>query len=244
MSNIQEKVIVITGASSGIGEATAKRLAIQGARVVLGARREDRLQALTDEIRKNGGTADYRATDVRKLEDLQALVELALERQGQVDVIVNNAGVMPLSPVEALHTEEWDQMLDINVKGVLHGISAVLPAMKRQGRGQIINVSSVGGTKAVATGAVYCATKAAVNMISEGLRAEVGNAIKVTVVSPGVTASELGHDITDSGTRELMDAFRADAIPADSIARAIAYAIDQPEGVEVSELTVRPTGGF
>lgn len=244
MSNIQEKVIVITGASSGIGEATAKRLASQGARVILGARREDRLQALTDEIRKNGGTADYRATDVRKLEDLQALVELALERHGQVDVIVNNAGVMPLSPVEALHTDEWDQMLDINVKGVLHGISAVLPAMKRQGRGQIINVSSVGGTKAVATGAVYCATKAAVNMVSEGLRAEVGNAIKVTVVSPGVTASELGHDITDSGTRELMDAFRADAIPADSIARAIAYAIDQPEGVEVSELTVRPTGGF
>ncbi len=244
MSNIQEKVIVITGASSGIGEATAKRLASQGARVILGARREDRLQALIDEIRKNGGTADYRATDVRKLEDLQALVELALERHGQVDVIVNNAGVMPLSPVEALHTDEWDQMLDINVKGVLHGISAVLPAMKRQGRGQIINVSSVGGTKAVATGAVYCATKAAVNMISEGLRAEVGNAIKVTVVSPGVTASELGHDITDSGTRELMDAFRADAIPADSIARAIAYAIDQPEGVEVSELTVRPTGGF
>ncbi len=244
MSNIQEKVIVITGASSGIGEATAKRLASQGARVVLGARREDRLKTLTDEIRQNGGTADYRATDVRKLEDLQALVKLALERHGQVDVIVNNAGIMPLSPVEALHTEEWDQMLDINVKGVLHGISAVLPEMKRQGRGQIINVSSVGGTKAVATGAVYCATKAAVNMISEGLRAELGNAIKVTVVSPGVTASELGHDITDSGTRELMDAFRADAIPADSIARAIAYAIDQPEGVEVSELTVRPTGGF
>lgn len=244
MSNIQGKVIIITGASSGIGEATAKRLAAQGARVVLGARREDRLQGLTEEIRQSGGTADYRATDVSKLEDVQALVELAHERHGQVDVIVNNAGVMPLSPIEALHTGEWNQMLDINVKGVLHGISAVLPTMKRQGHGQIINISSVGGTKAVATGAVYCATKAAVNMISEGLRAEVGNAIKVTVVSPGVTASELGHDITDSGTRELMDAFRADAIPADSLARAIAYAIDQPEGVEVSELTVRPTGGF
>ncbi len=244
MSNIQGKVIIITGASSGIGESTARYLAGQGARVVLGARREDRLQALAEEIRAAGGVAEYRATDVTEIEDLRALVALAQERLGGLDVIVNNAGVMPLSPLDALHTKEWDQMLDINVKGVLNGIAAVLPSMKEQGRGQIVNVSSVGGTKAVATGAVYCATKSAVNMISEGLRAEVGKAIKVTVVCPGVTASELGHDITDPSTRDAMDAFRAEAIPAESIARAIAYAVDQPEGVEVSELTVRPTGGF
>jgi NADP-dependent 3-hydroxy acid dehydrogenase YdfG len=244
MSNIQGKVIIITGASSGIGEATARYLARQGAQVVLGARREDRLRELAREIVDAGGLAEYRATDVRELEDLKALVGLAQERYGRVDVIVNNAGVMPLSPLDALHTQEWDQMLDVNVKGVLNGIAAVLPVMKEQGTGQVVNVSSVGGTKAVATGAVYCATKSAVNMISEGLRAEVGKSIKVTVVSPGVTISELGHDITDSETRQMMESFREQAIPAEAIAAAIAYAVDQPEGVEVSELTVRPTGGF
>ena len=244
MSNIKGKVVIITGASSGIGEATARVLAAQGARVVLGARREDRLQTLAEQIRAAGGVAEYRATDVRELADLQALVQVATERYGRLDVIVNNAGVMPISLLESLHTEEWDQMLAVNVKGVLNGIAAALPVMQEQGSGQVINVSSVGGKKAVATGAVYCGTKAAVNMISEGLRAEAGKAIKVTVVSPGITESELGHDIPDASTRELMDGFRDGAMPAESIARAIAYAVDQPEGVEVSELTVRPTGTF
>ncbi len=244
MSALANKVIVITGASSGIGEATARHLAAQGASVVLGARREDRLSALAQEIRSAGGQADYRAVDVRQLEDVQALVALAVERHGRLDAIVNNAGVMPLSNLDRLLTAEWDQMLDVNVKGVLNGIAAALPVLKEQRSGHVVNVSSVGATKMVATAAVYCATKAAVNSISEGLRMEVGRDIRVTVVCPGVTASELGHDITDAESAQAMEAFRADAILAESIARAIGYALEQPEGVEVSELTVRPTGGF
>ena len=244
MSAIKDKVIVITGASSGIGEATARHLARQGATVVLGARREDRLQALAEEIRKAGGRAEYRPVDVRSVDDVRSLVALATERYGRLDAIVNNAGVMPLSNLDRLLTDEWDSMLDVNVRGVLNGIAAALPVMKAQRAGHVVNVSSVGATKMVATGAVYCATKAAVNSISEGLRLEVGKDIRVTVISPGVTASELGHDITDAETAQMMEGFRAEAIPAESIARAIGYALEQPQGVEVSELTVRPTGGF
>jgi NADP-dependent 3-hydroxy acid dehydrogenase YdfG len=241
MSQIAEKVIVITGASSGIGEATARVLASQGARVVLGARRGERLQALAADIRNQGGTAEYRATDVVREEEVQALVDLALERFGQVDVLVNNAGVMPLSPLAALKVSEWNRMIDVNIRGVLHGIAAVLPSMQQRRAGQIINVASIGAYKPIATGAVYCATKAAVVSLSEALRQEVGADIRVTVVSPGVTESDLAETISDGATLEMIREFRRDAIPAGAIAEAIAYAIGQPAAVDVSELVIRPT---
>ncbi|WP_252270740.1 SDR family oxidoreductase [Pseudomonas subflava] len=241
MSQIAEKVIVITGASSGIGEATARLLANQGARVVLGARRSERLEALAADIRNQGGTAEYRATDVVREEDVQALVDLALERFGRVDVLVNNAGVMPLSPMAALKIGEWNRMIDVNIRGVLHGIAAVLPSMQQRRAGQIINVASIGAYKPIATGAVYCATKAAVVSLSEALRQEVGADIRVTVVSPGVTESDLAETISDGATLEMIREFRRDAIPASAIAEAIAYAIGQPAAVDVSELVIRPT---
>jgi NADP-dependent 3-hydroxy acid dehydrogenase YdfG len=241
MSQIAEKVIVITGASSGIGEATARLLASQGARVVLGARRSERLEALATDIRNQGGTAEYRATDVVREEEVQALVDLALERFGRVDVLVNNAGVMPLSPMAALKIGEWNRMIDVNIRGVLHGIAAVLPSMQQRRAGQIINVASIGAYKPIATGAVYCATKAAVVSLSEALRQEVGADIRVTVVSPGVTESDLAETISDGATLEMIREFRRDAIPAGAIAEAIAYAIGQPAAVDVSELVIRPT---
>jgi NADP-dependent 3-hydroxy acid dehydrogenase YdfG len=241
MSQIAEKVIVITGASSGIGEATARLLASQGARVVLGARRSERLEALAADIRNQGGTAEYRATDVVREEDVQALIDLALERFGRVDVLVNNAGVMPLSPMAALKIGEWNRMIDVNIRGVLHGIAAVLPSMQQRRAGQIINVASIGAYKPIATGAVYCATKAAVVSLSEALRQEVGADIRVTVVSPGVTESDLAETISDGATLEMIREFRRDAIPAGAIAEAIAYAIGQPAAVDVSELVIRPT---
>jgi NADP-dependent 3-hydroxy acid dehydrogenase YdfG len=241
MSQIAEKVIVITGASSGIGEATARLLASQGARVVLGARRSERLEALAADIRNQGGTAEYRATDVGREEDVQALVDLALERFGRVDVLVNNAGVMPLSPLAALKIGEWNRMIDVNIRGVLHGIAAVLPSMQQRRAGQIINVASIGAYKPIATGAVYCATKAAVVSLSEALRQEVGADIRITVVSPGVTKSDLAETISDGATLEMIREFRRDAIPAGAIAEAIAYAIGQPAAVDVSELVIRPT---
>jgi NADP-dependent 3-hydroxy acid dehydrogenase YdfG len=241
MSQIAEKVIVITGASSGIGEATARLLASQGARVVLGARRSERLEALAADIRNQGGTAEYRATDVVREEEVQALVDLALERFGRVDVLVNNAGVMPLSPLAALKVGEWNRMIDVNIRGVLHGIAAVLPSMQQRRAGQIINVASIGAYKPIATGAVYCATKAAVVSLSEALRQEVGADIRVTVVSPGVTESDLAETISDGDTLEMIREFRRDAIPASAIAEAIAYAIGQPAAVDVSELVIRPT---
>ncbi|WJN60713.1 SDR family oxidoreductase [Pseudomonas sp. SO81] len=241
MSQIAEKVIVITGASSGIGEATARLLASQGARVVLGARRSERLEALAADIRNQGGTAEYRVTDVVREEDVQALVDLALERFGRVDVLVNNAGVMPLSPMAALKIGEWNRMIDVNIRGVLHGIAAVLPSMQQRRAGQIINVASIGAYKPIATGAVYCATKAAVVSLSEALRQEVGADIRVTVVSPGVTESDLAETISDGATLEMIREFRRDAIPAGAIAEAIAYAIGQPAAVDVSELVIRPT---
>jgi NADP-dependent 3-hydroxy acid dehydrogenase YdfG len=241
MSQIAEKVIVITGASSGIGEATARLLASQGARVVLGARRSERLEALAADIRNQGGTAEYRATDVVREEEVQALVDLALERFGRVDVLVNNAGVMPLSPMAALKIGEWNRMIDVNIRGVLHGIAAVLPSMQQRRSGQIINVASIGAYKPIATGAVYCATKAAVVSLSEALRQEVGADIRVTVVSPGVTESDLAETISDGATLEMIREFRRDAIPASAIAEAIAYAIGQPAAVDLSELVIRPT---
>ncbi|WP_095053025.1 SDR family oxidoreductase [Pseudomonas sp. Irchel s3b2] len=241
MSNIQGKVVVITGASSGIGEASARLLAKQGAHVVLGARRFDRLETLVAELNEAGQSAAFRAVDVTRRDDMQAFIDFAVERFGRVDVIVNNAGVMPLSKLEALKVEEWDRMIDVNIRGVLHGIAAGLPLMQRQRCGQFINIASIGAYTVSPTAAVYCATKFAVRAISEGLRQEVGGDVRVTVISPGVTESELAESISDAGGRAEMREFRKIAIPAEAIARAIAYAIDQPADVDVSELIVRPT---
>ncbi|UST87111.1 SDR family oxidoreductase [Pseudomonas siliginis] len=241
MLNIQDKVIVITGASSGIGEATARLLAERGATVVLGARRTERLAVIAEEINGAGGHAQFRALDVTDQQDVQRFVDFAVEHYGRVDVLVNNAGVMPLSRLDALKVDEWNRMIDVNIRGVLHGIAASLPLMQRQRAGQIINIASIGAYAVSPTAAVYCATKYAVRAISEGLRQEVGGDIRVTVIAPGVTESELAESISDEGGREEMKSFRKIAIPAEAIARAIAYAVEQPADVDVSELIVRPT---
>ncbi|MGF6130896.1 NADP-dependent 3-hydroxy acid dehydrogenase YdfG [Pseudomonas frederiksbergensis] len=241
MSYLQGKVVVITGASSGIGEATARLLASLGARVVLGARRVERLEALVSELKQSGYSAEFQAVDVTRRDDVQAFIDFAVERFGRVDVIVNNAGVMPLSKLESLKVEEWDRMIDVNIRGVLHGIAAGLPPMQAQRSGQFINIASIGAYSVSPTAAVYCATKFAVRAISEGLRQEVGGDIRVTLISPGVTESDLAESISDAGGRAEMREFRKIAIPAVAIARAIAYAIDQPPEVDVSELIVRPT---
>ncbi|MGE8147614.1 SDR family oxidoreductase [Pseudomonas frederiksbergensis] len=241
MSYLQDKVVVITGASSGIGEATARLLASLGARVVLGARRVERLEALVAELKQSGYSAEFQAVDVTRRDDVQAFIDFAVERFGRVDVIVNNAGVMPLSKLESLKVEEWDRMIDVNIRGVLHGIAAGLPPMQAQRSGQFINIASIGAYSVSPTAAVYCATKFAVRAISEGLRQEVGGDIRVTLISPGVTESDLAESISDAGGRAEMREFRKIAIPAVAIARAIAYAIDQPPEVDVSELIVRPT---
>ncbi|MGO4312694.1 SDR family oxidoreductase [Pseudomonas sp. KB_15] len=241
MSNISKKVVLITGASSGIGEATARLLASNGAHVVLGARRTERLEILCGEINASGGVAHFQALDVTRRADVQAFVDFALKLHGRVDVMVNNAGVMPLSKLDALKVSEWDQMIDVNIRGVLHGIAAGLPLMQQQKSGQFINIASIGAYTVSPTAAVYCATKFAVRAISEGLRQEVGGDIRVTVISPGVTESELAESISDEGGRAEMREFRKIAIPAMAVARAIAYAIEQPADVDVSELIVRPT---
>ncbi|MFP6849458.1 MAG: SDR family oxidoreductase [Pseudomonas sp.] len=241
MLNIQDKVILITGASSGIGEACARLLAERGAQLLLGARRTDRLEQLVREIREAGGNVDYRRLDVTSQADTQAFVDAALAQYGRVDVLVNNAGVMPLSRLDVLKVDEWNRMIDVNIRGVLHGIAAALPVMQRQRSGQIVNIASIGAYRVVPTAAVYCATKYAVRAISEGLRQEVGGDIRVTQVSPGVVESELAESISDAPSREAMKAYRKVAITPDAIARAVAYAVEQPADVDVSELIVRPT---
>ncbi len=240
MSGIKDKVVAITGASSGIGEATARFLAAKGAHVVLGARRTDRLEALAKAIAEKGGSVRIRALDVVSLDDMKTFIGFAKAEFGRLDVLVNNAGVMPLSPLAALKVDEWNRMIDVNIKGVLHGIAVALPSMAARGSGQIINLSSIGGHAVSPTAAVYCATKFAVRAISDGLRQETDK-IRVTVVSPGVTESELADSISDAAGRDEMKAFRRIAIPADAIARAIGYAIEQPDEVDVSEIIVRPT---
>ncbi|MDX2232567.1 MAG: SDR family oxidoreductase [Leptolyngbyaceae cyanobacterium bins.349] len=241
MLNVENKVVVITGASSGIGAATAKLLANNGAKVVLGARRSDRLEALSKEIHAAGGIAEYQSLDVTQRHHLEAIVQYAQQKFGRVDVLINNAGIMPLSALDQLKVEEWDRMIDVNIKGVLYGIAAALPIMKAQKSGQIINLSSIGGHAVSPTAAVYCATKFAVGAISEGLRQEVGGDIRVTVISPGVTESELADSITDEVAQTGMREFRKVSIPAEAIARAIMFAIAQPDDVDVSEIIVRPT---
>jgi NADP-dependent 3-hydroxy acid dehydrogenase YdfG len=241
MLNVENKVIVITGASSGIGEATAKLLAKHGASVVLGARRSERLEAIAKEIRGAGGTAEYQTLDVTQRSQLEAIVQFAQSKFGRVDVLINNAGVMPLSALDQLKVDEWDRMIDVNIKGVLYGIAAALPIMKAQKAGQIINLSSIGGHAVSPTAAVYCATKFAVGAISEGLRQEVGGDIRVTVISPGVTESELADSISDEAAKKGMQEFRKVSIPAQAIARTILFAIEQPDDVDISEIIVRPT---
>jgi NADP-dependent 3-hydroxy acid dehydrogenase YdfG len=235
------KVILITGASSGIGAATAHQLASEGHHVVLGARRTERLAEIVDAIRAAGGTAECCALDVTRIDSMRGFVAFAENLHGRIDVIVNNAGVMPLSTLDALKIDEWNQMIDVNIRGVLHGIAAVLPGMQARRSGQVINISSIGGHAVSPTAAVYCATKFAVGAISEGLRQEVGADIRVTVISPGVTTSDLAESISDPVAREAMRQFRKDAIPAEAIARAISFAVAQPADVDVSEIIVRPT---
>ena len=239
---IQGKVVAITGASSGIGEATARRLAAQGARVVVGARRTARLEALVEDIRRQGGEAAYRQLDVTRREDMRGFVGFAVEHFGRLDVLVNNAGLMPLSLMEHLKVEEWDRMVDVNIKGVLYGIAAALPVFRTQGFGQFVNIASIAGHKTAPNMAVYSGTKFAVRAISEGLRQEVGGSIRVTLVAPGVTESELAESISDPDMkRSVVEDLRKSIIPADAIARAIAFAIGQPADVDVNELVVRPT---
>ncbi|PIG91328.1 SDR family oxidoreductase [Gloeocapsopsis sp. IPPAS B-1203] len=241
MVNVNSKVIAITGASSGIGEATARLLAHRGLRVVLGARRTDRLAAIASEIRDKGGVVEYRALDVTSLEDMQAFVEFAKARFGRLDVMVNNAGVRPFSKLEVLKIDEWNRMIDVNLRGVLHGIAAALPLFKQQHAGQFVNLASVGGHLVFPYAAVYCATKFAVRAISEGLRQESTD-IRVTVISPGNTESEIGNTITDAEAAQWAAEFRTSIMPPDTIARAIAFAIEQPDDVDVNEILVRPIG--
>lgn len=242
MSNIAQKVVLITGASSGIGEAAARHLAAKGARVVLGARRTDRLEKLAAEIRAAGGTADYLALDVTSLADMQAFADFALKTHGHIDVIINNAGLMPLSPLAELKIDEWNRMIDVNIRGVLHGIAAVLPHFTERKAGHVINVSSIAGHLVWPTCAVYSGTKFAVRAISDGLRQETKE-IRVTVVSPGVVESELAHTITDPSTRAWIEDFRKTSLTPDAIARGVAYAIEQPADVDVSEIIIRPVAG-
>ena len=232
-----DKTILITGASSGIGAAIARELGKAGARLALGARRTDRLEELAAEI---GGEVLLRRLDVTDRADVASFAEAARERFGHVDVIVNNAGVMPLSPMASMKVDEWDRMVDVNIKGVLYGIAAVLPEMTARGSGHIVNIASIGALRVVPTAAVYCATKYAVRAISEGLRQE-NDRLRVTCVHPGVVESELADTITDPVAAEAMKAYRAIALKPEAIARAVRYAIEQPDDVDVNEIVVRPT---
>jgi NADP-dependent 3-hydroxy acid dehydrogenase YdfG len=240
MQNAHRKVVIVTGASSGIGEAVALEMAAAGHAVVLGARRTDRLSDVVRRIGVAGGTARAWRLDVTDPADFASAVAATLEEFGTVDVIVNNAGVMPLSALAALKTAEWNTMVDVNIKGVLNGIAAVLPVMQANGSGHIINIASIGAHQVYPTAAVYCATKFAVRAISDGLRQET-DWLRVTVISPGTVTSELAESITDATARAAMAEFRKITIGPEAIARAVRYAIDQPPDVDVSEIVVRPT---
>jgi NADP-dependent 3-hydroxy acid dehydrogenase YdfG len=232
-----DKVVLITGASSGIGEATARELASAGARLFIGARRGNRLKALADELGEN---VAWREIDVTDGADFDAFVAAAQARFGRIDVLVNNAGVMPLAPLAALKRDEWKRMIDVNIHGVLNGIAAVLPGFVAQGSGHVVNVASVAAHMVMPTAAVYCGTKHAVRAITEGLRQE-HDEIRSTLISPGVVATELGHDITDAAVAEALQGWRRKALTPDAIARAIRYALEQPDGVDINEVIVRPT---
>lgn len=239
---IEGKVVAITGASSGIGHATAKLLAERGAFVVLGARREHALAAIVREITATGGKAVYRVTDVRRRRDLEALVETAIEHGGRLDVIVNNAGIGPISRFDALRVEDWDAMIDVNLRGTLYGIAAALPVFKLQQSGHVINIVSTAGIKILPTMGVYAATKNAVRTISEALRQEAGPHLRVTEVSPGMISTDFAGSITDPAVKQaIAERVSNVAIPPASIARGIAYAIEQPADVDVGSIVIRPT---
>ena len=242
-TNIAGKVVVITGASSGLGEATARLLSAQGARVALGARRVERIGSLAEELIGSGGKALAVATDVTHSEQVKRLVDAAVKAYGRIDVMLNNAGLMPHSPLERLKIDDWDRMIDVNLKGVLYGIAAALPYMKQQKAGHIINVSSVAGHKVRPGSAVYAATKTAVLVISEGLRQEVKPYnIRTTVISPGAIDTELADSITETDIAENVRKFVQEiALPAESFARAVAFAMSQPEDMDVNEILFRPT---
>ncbi len=235
-----DKVVLVTGASSGIGEGIARELAAAGAKVMLGARRTDRLDALVQELTAAGGDVQARALDVTDRASVEAFAEAARQAWGRIDVIVNNAGVMPLSLMASLKVDEWERMIDVNIKGVLYGVAAVLPEMTARGSGHIINIASIGALSVVPTAAVYCATKYAVRAISDGLRQENAT-LRVTCVMPGVVESELASTITDPAAAEAMARYRAIALKPAAIARAVRYAIEQPDDVDVNEIVVRPT---
>jgi NADP-dependent 3-hydroxy acid dehydrogenase YdfG len=242
MSGIEDKVVVITGASSGIGEATALLLAERGAKVVLGARRSDRLEALAARIANMGDEVAYTRTDVRRRDDLSDLVRLACERYGKLDVLVNNAGVMPISPLDDLRVEDWEEMIDVNIKGVLYGIAAALPVFRTQGSGHFVNIASTAAYLVLPTMAVYAGTKVAVRAISEGLRQEVGDKLRVTIISPGMTRTNFAEATTNPVVKAQLEERRdKTGMSPDAIARAIAFAIEQPADVDVSEIVVRPT---
>lgn len=235
-----DKVVLITGASSGIGAGIARELAAAGATLVLGARRQERLEALANELRGSGARVVTRHLDVTDRASVAAFAQAGRDAFGRVDAIVNNAGIMPLSPMASMKVDEWDQMVDVNIKGVLHGIAAVLPEMTARGSGHIVNIASIGALAASPTAAVYCATKFAVRAISDGLRQERED-IRVTCIHPGVVESELAGTITDPAAAKLMQGYRAIAIQPDAIGRAVRYALEQPGDVDVNEIVVRPT---
>jgi NADP-dependent 3-hydroxy acid dehydrogenase YdfG len=242
MSEIEGKVVAVTGASSGIGEATALLLAKRGAKVVLGARRTDRLEILAGRITAEGGQAVYALTDVTRRDDLAVLVKLARDRYGKLDVLVSNAGIAPISLLDELRVEDWEAMIDVNIKGLLYGIAAALPVFRQQRFGHFVNVVSTAGLKVVPLQSVYAGTKNAVRTISEGLRQEAGENLRVTVVSPGYVKTELATSMTNPEVKaKTQDSMQKAAIPPDAIARAIAFAIEQPSDVDVNEITIRPT---
>lgn len=241
-NNISGKVVIITGASSGLGEATARHLAEKGARVVLAARRKEKLDALVAELVNAGGQAVAYQTDVTSQDDVKALIQGAIDTFGCLDVLVNNAGLMAIAPLSEGRVDEWDRMIDINIKGLLYGVAAALPVFQQQNSGHFINIASVAGLKVFSPGGtVYSGTKFAVRAISEGLRHEVGGRIRTTTIEPGAVDSELKFGSSHQASRDFVVDFYQQAIPADSVARAIAFAIEQPADVDINEIVLRPT---
>ena len=242
MSGIEGKVVAITGGSSGIGRATALLLAGRGAKLVLGARRSDRLAAVADQIAAAGGQAAYATTDVRRRDDLTKLVNLACERFGRIDVLVNNAGIGPISLLDELRVDDWDDLIDVNIKGVLYGIAATLPVFRKQGFGQFVNIASTAGLITRPAMSVYSGTKSAVRVISEGLRQEAGDKLRVTIITPGFVHTDFADSMTDPTMKaQIVATMEKMAVPPDAIARAVAFAIEQPAEVDVGEIVIRPT---
>ncbi len=242
MPGIDGKVVAVTGASSGIGEATALLLAERGAKVVLGARGPDRLKALAARITDAGGEASYAPTDVRQRDDLAGLVDLACTQYGQLDVLVSNAGVMPISPLDELRVDDWEAMIDVNLRGVLFGIAAALPVFRSQGSGHFVTTASTAAFRTVPGQSVYSGTKAAVRAICEGLRQEAGDKLRVTIISPGMTRTNFADGMTNDEIKAQLTTVRdAIAMPPAAVARAIAFAIGQPADVDVGEIVIRPT---